>query len=204
LYSNLSTRLKFLIIRDDWKKFELLDLVAKKLFLTKGVGVADDKLTSFEFALRQAGIAGTNIVLISSIFPPYARLVPRKEGQKLIKPGHILFWINSRNQTNEPNRLISASVGIAQPKDRSKYGYLSEYDTFGKNERESGDYAEDIAAQMLASSLGIPFDIDKSWDEKRQQWNISGQIYKTKNITQSAKGKNGKWTTVFAAAVLIL
>jgi len=183
----------------------LLDLVAKKLFLTKGVGIADDKLTSFEFALRQAGIAGTNIVLISSIFPPNAKLIPRKDGLKLIKPGQILFTIYSRNQTNEPNRLVSASVGIAQPKDRSKYGYLSEYDTFGKNEIESGDYAEDIAAQMLASSLGIPFDIDKSWDEKRQQWNISGQIYKTKNITQSAKGnKDGKWTTVFAAAVLVL
>ena len=197
--------MKFLIIGNDWKKFELLDLVAKKLFLTKGVGIADDKLTSFEFALRQAGIAGTNIVLISSIFPPNAKLIPRKDGLKLIKPGQILFTIYSRNQTNEPNRLVSASVGIAQPTDRSKYGYLSEYDTFGKNERESGDYAEDIAAQMLASSLGIPFDIDKSWDEKRQQWTISGQIYKTKNITQSAKGnKDRKWTTVFAAAVLIL
>jgi len=197
--------MKFLIIGNDWKKFELLDLVAKKLFLTKGVGIADDKLTSFEFALRQAGIAGTNIVLISSIFPPNAKLIPRKDGLKLIKPGQILFTIYSRNQTNEPNRLVSASVGIAQPTDRSKYGYLSEYDTFGKNEIESGDYAEDVAAQMLASSLGIPFDIDKSWDEKRQQWTISGQIYKTKNITQSAKGnKDGKWTTVFSAAVLVL
>ena len=187
------------------QKFELLDLVAKKLFLTKGVGIADDKLTSFEFALRQAGIAGTNIVLISSIFPPNAKLIPRKEGLKFIKPGQILFTIYSRNQTNEANRLISASVGIAQPSDRTKYGYLSEYDTYGKSEIESGDYAEDIAAQMLASSLGIPFDIDQSWDEKRQQWTISGQIYKTKNITQSAKGsKDGKWTTVFAAAVLII
>ena len=183
----------------------MLDLVAKKLFLTKGIGIADDKLTSFEFALRNAGIAGTNIVLISSIFPPNARLIPRKDGLKYIKPGQILFTIYSRNQTNEPSRMISASVGIAQPTDREKYGYLSEYDAFGQNERETGDYAEDIAAQMLASSLGIPFDIDKSWDEKRQQWNISGQIYKTKNITQTAKGnKDGKWTTVFAAAVLIL
>jgi len=183
----------------------MLDLVAKKLFLTKGIGVADDKLTSFEFALRNAGIAGTNIVLISSIFPPNARLIPRKDGLKYIKPGQILFTIYSRNQTNEPSRMISASVGIAQPTDREKYGYLSEYDAFGQNERETGDYAEDIAAQMLASSLGIPFDIEKSWDEKRQQWNISGQIYKTKNITQTAKGnKDGKWTTVFAAAVLIL
>ena len=183
----------------------MLDLVAKKLFLTKGIGVADDKLTSFVFALRNAGIAGTNIVLISSIFPPNAKLIPRKDGLKYIKPGQILFTIYSRNQTNEPSRMISASVGIAQPTDREKYGYLSEYDAFGQNERETGDYAEDIAAQMLASSLGIPFDIEKSWDEKRQQWNISGQIYKTKNITQTAKGnKDGKWTTVFAAAVLIL
>ena len=124
---------------------------------------------------------------------------------KLIKPGQILFTIYSKNQTNEPQRLISASVGVAQPKDRTKYGYLSEYEAFGQSEKLAGDYAEDIAAQMLASSLGIDFDPEKSWDEKRQQWNISGKIYKTQNMTQTAKGeKNGKWTTVFSAAVLIL
>ena len=183
----------------------MLDLVAKKLFLTRGIGVHEDKLTSFEYALRDAGISGTNIVLISSIFPPKAKLIPRKDGLKLIKPGQILFTIYSKNQTNEPHRLISASVGVAQPKDRTKYGYLSEYEAFGQNEKVAGDYAEDIAAQMLASSLGIDFDPDKSWDEKRQQWTISGKIYKTQNITQTAKGeKNGKWTTVFAAAVLII
>lgn len=183
----------------------MLDLVAKKLFLTKGKGVHEDRLTSFEYALRDAGIAGTNLVLISSIFPPNAKLISRNEGLKQIKPGQILFTIYSKNQTNEPHRLCSASVGVARPKDTNRYGYLSEYESFGQNERQSGDYAEDIAAQMLASSLGIPFDIDKSWDEKRQQWTISGQIYKTQNITQSTKGdKDGKWTTVFAAAVLLI
>ena len=183
----------------------MLDLVAKKLFLTKGKGVHEDRLTSFEFALRDAGIAGTNIVLISSIFPPEAKLVSKREGLNHIKPGQVLFTIYSRNQTNEPHRLISASVGIAQPSDPKRYGYLSEYETFGQNEKKAGDYAEDIAAQMLASSLGIQFDIDKSWDEKRQQWKISGQIYKSMNITQTAVGDTkGRWTTVFAAAVLIL
>ena len=183
----------------------MLDLVAKKLFLTKGKGVHEDRLTSFEYALRDAGVAGTNIVLISSIFPPNAKLISRKEGLKQIKPGQIMFTIYSKNQTNEPHRVCAASVGIAQPKDKSRYGYLSEYESFGQNEIQAGDYAEDIAAQMLASSLGIPFDADKAWNEKRQQWSISGQIYKTQNITQSAKGdKDGKWTTVFAAAVLIL
>jgi len=183
----------------------MLDLMAKKLFLTKGKGVHEDRLTSFEYALRDAGIAGTNIVLISSIFPPNAKLVSRKEGLKQIKPGQILFTIYSKNQTNEPHRVCAASVGIAQPKNKSRYGYLSEYESFGQNEIQAGDYAEDIAAQMLASSLGIPFDVDKAWNEKRQQWLISGQIYKTQNITQSSKGdRNGKWTTVFAAAVLLL
>ncbi len=182
----------------------MLDLVPKKLFLTRGKGTHEDRLTSFEYALREAGIAGTNVVLISSIFPPSAKLISRNQGLTLIKPGQILFTIYSKNQTNEPHRLISASVGVAQPTDKSHYGYLSEYESFGQTEKETGDYAEDIAAQMLASSLGIPFDIDKSWDEKRQQWNISGDIYKTSNITQTAIGdKKGRWTTVFAAAVMI-
>lgn len=183
----------------------MLDLVAKKLFLTKGKGIHEDRLTSFEYALRDAGIAGTNLVLISSIFPPNARLVPRKEGLKMIRPGQILFTIYSKNQTKEPHRLCAASVGLARPTDPARYGYLSEHVSFGQNEKQAGDYAEDIAAQMLASSLGIPFDIDKSWDERRQQWNISGQIYKSSNITQTATGdREGRWTTVFAAAVLLL
>ena len=183
----------------------MLDLVPKLLFLTKGKGVHEDRLTSFEYALRDAGIAGTNLVLISSIFPPQAKLISKKEGLKLIKPGQILFSIYSRNQTNEPHRLCAASVGIAQPKDPNRYGYLSEYESFGQSEKQAGDYAEDVAAQMLASSLGIPFDIEKSWDEKRQQWNISGEIYKTRNITQTAIGdKNGRWTSVFAAAALLV
>ena len=86
----------------------MLDLVAKKLFLTRGKGVHEDRLTSFEYALRDAGIAGTNLVLISSIFPPNAKLVSRKEGLKQIKPGQILFTIYSKNQTNEPHPVCSA------------------------------------------------------------------------------------------------
>ncbi len=183
----------------------MLDLVAKKIFLTRGKGVHPDRLTSFEYALRDAGIAGCNLVLISSIFPPHAKLIPKAEGLKLIRPGAVTFAIYSRQESNEPHRLMAASVGIAEPKDKNKYGYLSEYVSFGETEKEAGDYAEDIAAQMLASSLGISFDPNKSWDEKRKQWKISGQIYKTRNITQSAIGHpKGYWTTVFSAAVLIL
>ena len=67
----------------------MLDFVAKKIFLTKGKGVHPDRLTSFEYALRDAGIAGTNLVLISSIFPPGCKLVSKAEGLKLIRPGSV-------------------------------------------------------------------------------------------------------------------
>lgn len=179
-------------------------IIPKKLFLTKGVGTDKEKLSSFELALRGAGIAGVNLVHVSSIFPPHCKLISKTRGLQNLQPGQILYCVMSRNDTNEPNRLISASVGLAIPHDRSQYGYLSEHEAYGQTERISGDYAEDLAASMLASTLGIEFDIDKSYDEKKEIYKISGKIIHTTNITQSARGnKNGLWTTVVAGAIFI-
>jgi arginine decarboxylase len=110
----------------------------------------------------------------------------------------------AENATNEPNRLVAASVGVAQPKDSSQYGYLSEHHSFGETSKKAGDYAEDLAATMLATTLGVDFNPDTSYDEKREVWKISGQIVRTTAITQTAVGdKDGLWTTVIAAAVLL-
>ena len=179
-------------------------IIPNKLFLTKGVGVDNEKLSSFELALRAAGIAGVNLVHVSSIFPPHCKLISKKQGLEILQPGQILYCVMSRNETNEPNRHISASVGLAIPNDRSQYGYLSEHEAYGQTERISGDYAEDLAAGMLASTLGIEFDVDKSYDEKKEIYKISGKIVRTTNITQAARGnKLGKWTTVVAGAIFI-
>jgi arginine decarboxylase len=84
------------------------------------------------------------------------------------------------------------------------YGYLSEFHSFGMTGEKSGEYAEDLAAYMLASTLGLEFDPDKSYDVQKEQWLISGKIVKTSNVTQSAEGnKDGYWTTVISAAVLL-
>jgi arginine decarboxylase len=179
-------------------------LVPKRLFLTKGVGRHKEHLSSFELALRSASIAQYNLVHVSSIFPPGCKVISKTQGISYLMPGQIVYSVLTRNSTNEPNRLISASVGIAIPQDRRQYGYLSEHAAFGQNEKISGDYAEDLAATMLSSTLGIDLDIDKSFDEKKEIWKISGKIVRTANITQSAAGdKRGLWTTVIAAAVLI-
>lgn len=175
-----------------------------KIFFTKGVGRHKDYLQSFELALRMAGIEKCNLVSVSSIFPAGCKRLPKEEGIKHLEPGQITFCVMARNSTNEPNRLIAASIGVALPKDESQYGYISEHHPFGESEKVSGEYAEDIAAQMLATTLGIDFDPAAAWDEREQVYKASGQIYKTFNITQSAEGeKSGIWTTVIATAVML-
>ncbi|MEK7195088.1 MAG: arginine decarboxylase, pyruvoyl-dependent [Patescibacteria group bacterium] len=179
-----------------------MQTVPSKMFLTKGVGVHREQLASFEMALRDAGIAPFNLVTVSSIYPPNCKRVSREEGLGLMKPGQIVFCVMARIATNEPNRLIASSIGLALPADPNAHGYISEHHTYGENADKAGDYAEDLAASMLASTLGIEFSPDQAWDEREQIFKMSNKIVKTTNITQSAEGnKNGLWTTVIAAVV---
>lgn len=181
-----------------------MSIVPTKCFLTRGVGKHREKLQSFERALRDAGIAHCNLVRVSSIYPPGCRIISRREGERLLKPGQIVFCVLYDNATDEPHRLIAASIGMALPKIRSHHGYLSEHKSFGQTEKQAGDYAEDLAAEMLATILGVQFEPDRSWNERKGSWTISGEIVRTHNITQSAIGdKGGLWTTVVAGCIFI-
>ena len=124
----------------------------KGVFLTKGVGKHREKLNSFELSLRAAGIAEFNLVRVKSIFPPNCKLITPQEGLRYLSPGQIVYAVMSDNATDEPHRLIAASVGVAIPANPSYYGYLSEHHSFGETEQKAGDYAEDLAAMMLATS----------------------------------------------------
>jgi arginine decarboxylase len=178
--------------------------VPSKIFFTKGMGRHKEYLQSFELALRDAGVERCNLVSVSSIFPPKCRRITKAEGVKLLEPGSITFVVMARNATNEANRLVAASIGVAQPVDDSAYGYLSEHHPLGETEERAGDYAEDLAASMLASTLGIELDPEVAWDEREKYYKMSGKILKTSNITQSAEGsKEGIWTSVVAMAVLL-
>lgn len=178
--------------------------VAQEMFLTRGVGRHREKLASFELSLRDAQIAEYNIVRVSSIFPPGCKMISKNDGLKKLTSGQVLFCVVAESSTNEPHRLIASSIGVAIPRDRNHYGYLSEHHSYGQPDQQAGDYAEDLAAQMLATVLGVEFDPDAAWDERKEVWRISDEIVTTRNITQSAVGdKNGHWTTVVSAAVLI-
>lgn len=179
-------------------------LIPRKLFLTRGVGIHKEKLTSFELALREAGIAQFNLVRVSSIFPPHCQIVSKEEGLQLLQAGEIVFSVIAEMSSNEPGRRMAASIGVARPADHDKYGYLSEHHTYGQTEQEAGDYAEDLAATMLATTLGISFDANKDYNERREQYMMGGEIVDSTSITMAVTAApGGVWTTVISAAILI-
>ena len=181
-------------------------LVPKRMFFTKGVGFHRNKLQSFEIALRDAGIEKCNLVTVSSICPPDCQIISRQKGEELLDPGQITFCVMARESTNEPNRLISAAIGLAQPKDKNQYGYISEHHAFGETVVKTSDFAEDLAATMLASTLGIELDPDAAWGERKQSYKVdANRQFVSRSIAKSAKGhKDGLWTTVLACAVFLL
>jgi arginine decarboxylase len=172
------------------------------VFITRGVGVHRYPLTAFEYALRDADIEQQNLVSVSSILPPRCKLIAREDGVRALRPGEITFCVMARAETNEPGRRIAASIGLARPKDLSHYGYISEHHGFGMTEAETGDYTEDLAATMLASSLGIEFDPNAGWNERKRVYEMSDLIVDTMSMTAAAEGAaEGVWTCAIAAAV---
>ena len=181
------------------------NFVPKKIFLTKGVGFHKEKLASFELALREAGIAPLNLITVSSILPPHCKFIDKDEGVKLLKPGQIVPVVLAKSESNLPSTLVSSGVGVAVPRDKEHYGYLSEHHCTGMDDIKMEEYVEDLAAEMLATTYGIKFDPDASWDENRELWNIDDRIVKTRSEVQTGiVNAEGHWTTTIAAAILIL
>ena len=187
------------------KKSGQMSMVPQKIFLTKGTGTHSEKLSSFELALRNARIASFNLVTVSSILPPYCDFVEPEEGMRMLQPGQIVPVVLARSESNSLGQLISSGVGVAVPRNREDYGYLSEHHTTGMSKQQMEDYVEDLAAEMLATTYGLKFDSDTSWDEKRELWTIDDKIIETKSIVEASPVKSSShWTTVVCAAVLIL
>ncbi|MHA1148676.1 MAG: pyruvoyl-dependent arginine decarboxylase [Promethearchaeota archaeon] len=182
-----------------------MSLVPKAVFFVKGTGYHKSELGSFEQALRNAGIEKYNLVRVSSILPPYCLEIPQEDGLAQLRSGQIVYTVISRAANNEFNRLICASIGVAKPADQRLYGYLSEYHIFGIQPEKAGETAEDLAAEMLASTLGIKFNPDANYDEKMEIYKLNGKIVETKNVTAYATVREeGEWCTVLAAAVFIV
>ena len=163
-------------------------LVPKEAFFTKGVGKHRNELQSFELALRSAGIEICNLVYVSSIFPTECKIISKRQGTAKLVPGQITHCVMSRAATNEPSRLVGAGVGLAVPAEGHRYGYISEHHAYGMTEPNMRDMVEDMAATMLATTLGIEFDPETAYDKRKEIYNMSGKIVRTRACAQTAEG----------------
>ena len=178
--------------------------IPRRVFLTRGVGTHRQQLSAFEYALRDADIEQQNLVSVSSILPPRCELISRDTGITALSPGEMTFCVMARAETNEPGRCITAGIGLARPKDSAHYGYIAEHHGFGMSELETNEFVEDLAATMLASTLGIDFNPDAAWDERKRVYEMSNLIVDTHSIAAATQGApRGDWTCVVAAAVFL-
>jgi arginine decarboxylase len=184
---------------DEWKT-----PIPRSVFFTKGVGRHKYRPQSLELAMRHAGIEKYNLVQVSGILPTRCKTITVKDGIRQLTPGQVVFGLMSEISTDEPNRLLCAALGIAMPL-KDQYGYIAEHRGYGMTEERAGDFVEDMAATMLATTLGIEFDPARNYDQRKEIYRMSGAIVRTRNIVQSAEGdKNGLWTTVIASAVFVM
>ena len=175
-----------------------------RMFLTKGVGVHRYALTAFELALLYEDFEQQNLVYVLSILPPRCQVITREVGVELLSPGDITFCVLARSETNEFGRHVYASLGLATPADPDMYGYISELHGYGMTAEASGEQAEDLAATMLASTLGLDFDPEAAWNERKQIYEHSSLIIDSTSITAAAEcGANNHWTCAIAAAVFL-
>ncbi len=162
-------------------------MIPRKVFFTSGVGKHENKLLSFELALRDAGIEKCNLVKVSSILPPNCELIDRERGLKELNSGQITFVVMGEISSKEEGEKIVASLACAYPKNSKHRGYIAEYCCKNKSEKEARKKAEEMAAFMLSSLF-----------------NIKSEEIQIKSVSNSTIVEKGKWNTVIAAAVFIL
>ena len=177
--------------------------IPKAVFFTKGVGRHKYRPQSLELAMRHAGIEKYNLVQVSGILPARCKIITVQEGIRRLTPGQIVYGAMSESSSDEPNRLLCAGIGVARAV-KDQYGYIAEHHGFGMTEERIGDFVEDMAATMLATTLGIEFDPETAYDKRKETYHMSGKIVQTRACVQTAEGdKDGLWTTVVAAAVFV-
>jgi arginine decarboxylase len=180
-------------------------IIPTQYFLTKGTGVHQKDMRAYEEALRDAGVHMCNLVKVSSVIPPGCKRISYEEGIRYITPGQITFAIIAQSQTNEPGQIITAGLGIAQPKSRDKHGYITELESIiGRTEEDVEEDVIEMAIENLVTEWNPKFDGEKVYRKGKKNYVLEGEKIEVDSIVQTAKGaENNQYTMVVALAIFI-
>lgn len=149
--------------------------VPSAVFPVTGIGRHEDRIGSFEMALRDAGIAPYNLVPVSSVIPPDATVVAPDEGRAALDAGEITHCVLAREDTRRA-QAVAAAVGVAIGGEH--HGYAVEQT--GRDEQDVAGRAERVATDLL----------DREPDRRF-------------TVSAATTGEDGVWTTAVAAVVFV-
>jgi arginine decarboxylase len=180
-------------------------IIPSHFFLTKGTGVHEKDLRAFEEALRDAGVHTCNLIKTSSIIPPGCKRVSVERGMKMLSPGQITFAVIAQSQTNEPGQQVSAGIGMAQPKEPDRHGYMTEVEeAIGRTDEDVEQDVIEMAIENLIGEHKPGFDGESVFRKGKKNYSVNGLDFAVDSVVQSARGaEKNKYTVVIAVAVLI-
>ena len=180
-------------------------IIPTKFFFTKGTGIHEKDMRAFEEALRSAGVHTCNFIKTSSVIPPGCKLISKEEGVKLLQPGQITFAVIAQSMTNEPGQIVTAGIGMAQPKDKTKHGFLTEAEEIiGRTPEDVEQDVIEMAIENLITQSNPKFDGEKVFRKGKKNYEVEGEDILVDSIVESAKGaEKNQFTVVIAIAVFI-
>ena len=109
-----------------------------RIYVAPGIGTGPTKLSAFDAALNDAGVANYNLIRLSSVIPPNATIVAT---DPTIRPqaipgdwGDRLYVVMAEKRVDTPNTEAWAGIGWVQDKASNK-GLFVEHE--GESEKPS-------------------------------------------------------------------
>ena len=152
--------------------------IATEYAMSKGVGIADKRLPSFDKALLDAGVGNYNLVRLASILPARCHEVRIDNIRNRIREGSLLPVAYATISSDRPGEKIASAIAVGFPFDDSRVGVIMEYSNTGIDGKE----AERIVKQMVAEAFAV-----RGWE-----------IDKIKSIYAEAEVEEGTTVSTFA------
>jgi len=123
----------------------------------------------------------------------------------LLKPGQITFAVIAQSETNEPGQIVSAGIGMAQPKDKTQHGFLAEAEeVIGRTSEDVEQDVIEMAIENLIAQTSPKFDAEKVFRKGKKNYSIEGQDILVDSVVASAEGaEKNQFTVVVALAVFV-
>lgn len=187
--------------------------VPTRVFMTAGVGVHELERVAVQHAMRDAGVADSNMIKVSSVMAPGLRIISREEGIRLLRPGNMVCAVIAQGQTDQPHQRVTPALAWAQPEKKGVPGYIAEVEedlAKGMSEATATKQVGEEVLELMAMRLRVKIDAERLWENRGRERmvRIGGTRVRVGALCASTVGpeeRDGKKLTAaaFVAAIYI-